>query len=247
MKVLITGATSGIGQAIAEKLDSKNCSLILVGSRSNYPEISKYKDATYLSADLTTADGVNKVLSATENLDIDVFIDNAGFGDIGSFKDTSNEKEIQMIDLNCKAAHILLKEFLKRFVSVNKGSILVTASIAAYSPAGYMATYYATKAYIQHLALGYRQELKDMKSSVSISILCPGPVATNFEKTGNVAFKTKKMTKERVAKVALKGLKKKKALIIPGFQMKFVAFVSHLFPLTFITRIFSRMARKRQK
>lgn len=247
MRALITGATSGIGEAIAKQLDDKNYSLILVGSRPTYPEASIYRDSLYISADLTTAEGIDEVLNKTQDLDIDIFVDNAGFGDIGSFLDTSNEKEMKMIDLNVKAAHLLLKEFLKRFTKVNKGSILVTASIAAYSPSAYMATYYATKSYIQHLALGYRRELKDMKSSVTLSVLCPGPVETNFEKAGNVVFKTKKMTKERVAKVALKGLNKKKAIIIPGFQMKFVAFASHLFGLTLTTRIFSRMARKRNK
>ena len=113
MKALITGGTSGIGKEIANILDEKGYELLIVGSRSNY-DVSQYKKASYIACDLVCQSEIKKLIEIIDNDNFDIFIDNAGFGDFGSFLTTDDEKEIKMIDLNCKAMQILLKAMLRK-------------------------------------------------------------------------------------------------------------------------------------
>lgn len=244
MLALITGGTSGIGLDIAKILDSKGYELIIVGSRSEF-DTSSFLKAKYIQCDLTDEDELNSFLMQLKDFDLDVFIDNAGFGDIGTFDKTSDEKESLMIDLNIKAMHFLLKEVLKKMKEKNRGYVLVTSSLAAYATSGYMATYYATKAYSYSLALGYRRELKDLKSKVKLSVLCPGPTKTEFEKTANVKFLIKPAKSFKVAKVAVKKMFKGKGIIIPSVRFKVYAFLGKISPTLFANRVISKSARKR--
>lgn len=246
MKALITGASSGIGLEMARLLLHKGYDV--TGASRHIGEFASLKDddpsrnVDFIEVDLSTEEGVKLLLDKTKDVDYDFFFDNAGFGMIGSFLDDNSEKEMQMIDLNVKAAHCLLKSFLKRFDEKGKGLILVTASAAAFAPAPYMAPYYATKVYMYYLSLGYHRELKDKKSKVSLSILCPGPVSTNFEKAGKLKFNLKPMSVKKCASYALKKALKGKTVIVPSLKIKCLHFFSHLFSKRFITKVIKKSA-----
>ena len=149
-----------------------------------------------------------------------------------------------MTDLNCKASLILIKEFIKRFNKENsEKKILAVASAAAFCPAPYMAEYYATKAYLFRLVLGYRQELIDQKSKVKISILCPGPVKTNFEEVANVKFQIKSLSAEKVVKYTIKKQKKNKTVIVPGAMIKCGHFLSKFANEKFACKVLDKVAK----
>ena len=126
-----------------------------------------------------------------------MLINCAGFGDFGAFTTTSLDKELEMIDVNIKAVHILTKKFLPDMIAKNEGYILNVASVAGLMPAGpYMATYYATKAYVTSFTSAIAEELEEKKSNVYVGSLCPGPVDTEFNKVADVKFNLKGITSE---------------------------------------------------
>ena len=186
MRVLITGASSGIGRDMARILASQGYELILVARDVNklnqiseeLKEKNKIKVET-ISMDLSSENNCKELYKKVR--DIDILINNAAFGDCGNFTKTSLNKELNMIHTNIIAYHILTKLYLIDMKAQGSGKILNVASIAGFLPGPLMATYYATKAYIVKLSEGIREELKKEKSNVQISILCPGPVNTNFK------------------------------------------------------------------
>ncbi len=223
MKALITGATSGIGQALANVLYDMGSSLILVGrNKEKLDELkSKYgRKAKIVDIDLSSTYNCMELYEICKNEKLDVVINNAGFGDCGFFTETNLNKELDMINVNVKAVHVLTKLFLKDFTKHNRGFILNVASIAAFAPGPLMATYYATKTYVVSLTKQINEELKKAKSNVYIGCLCPGPVDTNFNNVAGVSFSIKGLDKEYVAEYAIKQMLKKKEIIIPGFKVK---------------------------
>lgn len=237
---LITGASSGIGLAVSEEFAKLGYDVIGVSrTEGGFADLkNKFAERkfTFISLDLSTDEGIATLLRQTEGLGIDIFFANAGFGTFGPFTKIENDRrEEKMIQLNVISNQMLIKEFLRRFTKAGKGRVLVTDSAAAFAPAPYMASYFATKVYIYYLCLGYWRELKAMHSKCSISILCPGPVATNFEKAGNLTFQSKPVSATKVAKVAVKGLFKGKTVIVPTLGMKLAHFFSHFFSKKFIT------------
>ena len=240
MKALITGGTSGIGKDIAISLANRGYDLILVSRKEN--ELNKIKNkvktnVTFISLDLTKEEECFKLLDMTKDLDIDVFINNAGYGDIGRINKTDINKEINMVKL------ILGKAFLLRFIEKNKGYVLFVASAAAFGVAPYMNVYYATKSFVYSLAHGYYRELRDMKSNVRISVLCPGPVKTNFERVANAKFNINSLSSEYVGEYAVKKMLKNKFEIVPGFSIKMGHFFSHFIP----KKIISKFLRKQSE
>lgn len=216
MKALITGASSGIGRDIARQLDKKGYELVLVARDEN--KLNDLKNELggkpqVISMDLSIDKNCKELYNKVS--DIDLLVNNAGFGTCGDFTKTDLEKEIKMINTNITAYHILTKLYLQDMVNKNKGQILNVASIAGFMPGPLMATYYATKSYVLRLSEAIREELKKQKSNVKISVLCPGPVDTNFNKVADVEFSTKRLTSEYVAKYTVKKLEKKKFYIIP--------------------------------
>lgn len=216
MKALITGASSGIGRDIARELNKKGYKLVLVARDEQKLIDLKNElgnDTEVISMDLSIEENCKELYSKVP--DVDLLINNAGFGACGNFTKTDLEKEIKMINTNMTAYHILTKLYLQNMVKKDKGQILNVASIAGFMPGPLMATYYATKAYVVRLSEGIREELKKQKSNVKISVLCPGPVDTNFNKVADVEFSVKGLTSEYVAKYTVKKLEKKKFYIIP--------------------------------
>ena len=249
MKVLITGASSGIGKDMAKILAKKGNEIVIVARDKNKLEETQKgleeKGATVTSiiADLSNEENCKEIYKKVKN--IDILINNAGFGDCGNFTKTSLEKELNMIKTNIIAYHILTKLYLTDMKAKNQGKILNVASIAGFMPGPLMATYYATKNYVVKLSEAIREELKKEKSKVQISILCPGPVETNFNKVANVKFNLREADSKKVAKYAINKLEKGKFYIVPGLDVKIAKIGAKIMPTSIIQK-FAYMAQKRK-
>lgn len=250
MKALITGASSGIGYQMAKYLSELGHDLILVARDKNKLQEMQEKlktETKIIVADLSDASKVKEVYVLCKNENIDILINNAGFGDCGKFVETELNNEMQMIDLNIKAVHVLTKLFLRDMKKKNKGYILNVASSAAFLPGPLMATYYSTKAYVLRLTTALYEELRRDKSNVVLSCLCPGPVDTNFNKVANVKFSVKPLDSEFVAKYAIDEMFNKKLIIIPGFKMKLANFFSRFCSIKFLAKITYNIQKKKLK
>ena len=222
MRVLVTGASSGIGRDIARELDKRGYDLVLVARDGKKLEEVKDslsgKNIEVISMDLSSADNCKKLHDIAK--DIDILINNAGFGAFGKFTETDLKKEIDLINTNITAVHILTKLYLKDMMEKNSGHILNVGSIAGFMPGPLMEAYYASKAYVVRLSEAIRAELQKEKSNVKISILCPGPVDTNFNSVAGVKFSLYSLSSEKVAKYTVKKMLKNKFLIVPGIRNK---------------------------
>jgi short-subunit dehydrogenase len=152
-----------------------------------------------------------------------------------------------MVDLNIKTVHILTKLFLKDFKKKDKGYILNVSSSAAFQAGPLMSTYYATKAYVLRLTTAIYEELRRDKSNVVVSVLCPGPVKTNFNRVANVKFELKSVSSEYVAKYAIDKMLKKKLIIIPTFYMKIIIFFNRLLPIKTMLKIAYNIQKKKRR
>ena len=248
MKILITGASSGIGKDMARILAKKADELVLVARdiaklEEVKKELEKETKVEIISMDLSKEENCKEIHKRVQN--VDILINNAGFGECGNFTKTNLDKDLNMIKTNVIAYHILTKLYLTDMKAENKGKILNVASIAGFMPGPLMATYYATKAYVVRLSEAIREELKKEKSKVQISILCPGPVATNFNKVANVKFNLREADSMQVAKYAIKKLEKGKFYIIPGIDVKIAKIGAKLLPTTLISKC-AYIAQKRK-
>ena len=246
MKALVTGGTGGIGKERALSLLKRGYEVRVVSRKEGefakrkkqYPDSKLY----FGSYDLSKEEECYRLLKDTEDIDFDVFINNAGFGDIGYREKTDLNKEVNRLKLNDIATLILVKSFLLRFKKKDKGYILRTASAAAFGVAPYRNVYYASKAFVYSLAHGYYRELKDSKSKVSLSVLCPGPVKTNFEKVANAKFTIHSLTAPYVGEYAIKKRLKGKFEIVPGFTIKLGHTFSHLVPKRMISKVLRKQS-----
>ncbi len=231
MKAVITGASSGIGRDMAYLLSERGYDLILVARRrERLEELDLPVTTKIYSYDLSKTEEVYAFFSEVQDEKIDVFVNNAGFGVFGQFCDTSLERELEMLSTNVTAVHILTKLILEKFCKQNSGYLLNVASSAAFYPAPMLAAYYATKAYVYRLTLGIYEELRHKNSQVSVSVLCPGPVKTEFDHVANVASSLKGMDSKAVAEYAINQMFRKKTVIIPGFTMKMGKWFSRFLP-----------------
>lgn len=233
MKALITGASSGIGKCMAYELAKRGIDLILVARDEE--ALNKIKNdmrvnTKVIALDLQVSKNVFKLYDKVQNENIDILINNAGFGLFGLFSETDLDRELEMIDLNIKAYHILTKLFLKDFIKKDSGYILNVCSSAGFMAGPRLSTYYATKNYVTKLSMAINEELRERKSKVSISALCPGPVNTNFNKVAHGEFSIKEASPEKVAKYAIDKMFKKKMIIVPTLRMKLAVFGVRLIP-----------------
>ena len=244
---VITGASSGIGAEFAKRLAKEGYRLVLVARRRERLEQIAQEldsDCIILTADLSNMDECKRIMGELDSIDIDVFINNAGFGYCGETLTIETETELNMIDLNVKAMHLLTKLTLNKMIDKNKGFILNVASSAGLLPAGpYMSAYYATKAYVTSYTRGVAEELRRKQSDVYIGCLCPGPVDTEFNKVANVEFALKGISANYCANYAITQMFKKKITIIPAFKMKVLVVLARFIP----TKIYIRIAAKQQR
>ena len=250
MKALITGASSGIGLDMAKYLATKKHELILVARDKE--KLEKIQESlptkvTIIVADLSNEQKVKELYALTRKEKIDILINNAGFGVFGEFTETDLNKELEMINTNIKAVHLLTKSFLKDMEKNNFGYILNVASSAAFQPGPLMATYYASKAYVYQLTEAIYYEQKKKGTNVHISVLCPGPVDTNFNNVAGVKFGVKPLKSTYVAKYAIDQMFKDKMLIIPGFKMKCAKLFGRFVSDKFLLRIAYRIQKAKTK
>ena len=246
MKALITGASSGMGRDMAKILSQKGYDLILVArDEKKLEEVKKQlkTETKIVVMDISNEENCKKIYE--ENKDIDILINNAGFGDCGHFEETSLDKDIQMIHTNIIAYHILTKLYLKEMIKKDSGKILNVASIAGFMPGPLMTTYYSTKNYVVRFSESIREELRRKKSKVQISILCPGPVDTNFNKVADVEFALKGLNSEYVAKYAINKFFKGKFYIVPGWKIKLARIGAKLAPASFVAKISYNMQKRK--
>lgn len=238
---LITGASSGIGKEFSELLAKDKYNLVLTArSEGKLNEIAselkkKYQiEVTVIPFDLSKPNCGILLSQEIKNrkIEIDVLINNAGYGDFGDFITTDEKKTIDMLNLNMVNLTELTLLFSKEMTTKNKGMILNVASTAAFQPMPKFATYAATKAYVLHLTEAIHFELKN--TNVHISALCPGPTSTGFEAAANIdnskLFDKNAMSAKKVAQIGYLGLKKNKVIIIPGFKNKVLAFIANATP-----------------
>lgn len=253
MLALITGASSGIGRDMARELSKKGYDLVLVAR--NQDGLSQLKDElqkgntnikieTY-SLDLSIKENCYNLYEQVKN--VDILINNAGFGLFGKFKETDLEKEVNMINTNVIAVHILTKLYLKDMIKKDKGNILNVASIAGFMPGPLMSAYYSTKNYIVSLTRAIHKELKKEHSNVKISLLCPGPVNTNFNNVANVKFKIHGLTSEYVAKYGIEKMLKGKFIIVPGSLIKTARILTEITPTIIAEEISYHMQTRKEK
>ena len=253
MVALITGASSGIGRDMARYLSEKGYNLVI--SARNKEKLEELKNeiekdnkfVDIIIADLNKEEECKKLYSQVKEKyeKIDLLVNNAGFGLCGRFIETDLETELSMIDTNIKAVHTLTKLFLQDMVKVDEGRILNVCSISGFMVGPLMATYYATKNYILRLSQAIKEELKKEKSKVKISVLCPGPVKTNFDNVANVKFNLKGLSSEYVAKYAIDKALKDKFIIIPGIQMKISRVLCKITPDSLVAKVCYHMQRRK--
>lgn len=231
--VLITGATSGIGYALAEVFAAKGYNLILVGRSTKKLEQTKealegimrresktISKIVLVTQDLSKEDAAKNIYKTVikKKLKVGILINNAGVGYAGEFWKASDEKIMEIISLNMTQLTLLTKYFAKDMKTVGKGKILNVASTGAYHPGAYIGVYYATKAYVLSLSEALYEELKPY--GVIVSSLCPGATLTSFQKASGRKDTKLAMKPEFVAKKAYIGLMKNKKVIVPGLRNK---------------------------
>ena len=238
MKALITGASSGIGLEMAKYLSSLGHEVILVAKDER--KLNSVKDVMTTNAkvycyDLSVMDNCFLLYDKVKDEKIDIVINNAGYGIFGDYEMDNIDREMNMIDLNVKCLHILTKLFVN---NKNTKYIMNVASSAGLMRGGpLMSGYYATKSYVCSYSFALYEELRRRGVDKHISVLCPGPVNTNFNKVANVKFNIKSLEAPEVAKYAIDKMFKNKLLIIPGTTVRLGVFLSRFLPLKTLLKI----------
>jgi len=246
MKVtLITGASSGIGEAFARRLAEEKHNLVLVSRNQN--KLHELCDelmlkhgisAHYIAIDLSESDGPKRVFQETSKheMEVDLLINNAGFGSMGDFAELDRERELEMIRLNISALVELTHLYLIPMRSRHAGAIINVASTASFQPIPYMATYAATKAFVTSFSEAIAEENRQF--GVTVSALCPGPTETNFFAAADATpFAAKGMqTSEEVVEVGLKAIRNRRAKTISGLRNAIGARLVGFIPNRLITR-----------
>lgn len=248
MKALITGASSGIGRDMAIYLSGLGYDLVLVARRKDRLEELKKQIKTnvqIISLDISNIDNCKKIFNMVS--DIDILINNAGFGIFGESYNTDLDKELELINTNIIAVHTLTKLYLNSFIKKDKGYILNTASTAAFYSGPLMSSYYASKGYVLKLTEAIYEELRMKKSNVYIGALCPGPVNTEFNDVAHVKFGIKAFESKDVVKYAIDKMFKKKTIIIPGINNKLLVFFGRIAPRKLALKILYKVQRKKDK
>lgn len=250
MTALVTGASSGLGRDMARALHARGYTLILVARREERLKQLQEElagDTEYITADLSTPENCICLWEQLKNREIDVLINNAGFGAYGSFDETQLDMELAMIQTNITAVHVLTKLFLKDFVRKDKGYIMNVASSAAFLPGPLMAAYYSTKAYVLRLTQAIQEELRQRGSHVSVCAFCPGPVDTEFNNIANVEFSVKSLQSKQVSEYAVEKMFRGKTVIVPGIQMKLLKFFMRFAPDWILLRVSYHIQHSKSK
>ena len=234
-RALITGASSGIGRDIAKELARRGYDIIVVARKKE--KLEELKNEVNASVEVIPMD--NRVGY------VDILVNNAGFGVFGKFIATDLDREIQLINTNVMAVHVLTKLFLKEMVKKNSGYILNVSSIAGHLPGPLMDAYYASKSYVFVLSESINEELKKDRLNVKVATLNPGPVRTNFNNVANVKFSMNSLSSDYVAKYTVDKLLKGKTDITPGVDIKILRVLAKIVPDNILSKfVYVRQKRK---
>lgn len=241
MIALVTGASSGIGREIARSLAKHGINLIITARRRDRLTALKKELASeygvkvkVVSADLSNENQCIMLHDLVKKYNIDIFVNNAGLGVFGNLWDTDFEQEMNMLDVNVRAFHILFKLFLTDFKKRNFGYILNTASAAGFFPGPGFSSYYASKAYVVRMTQAVAEELRAERSAVSVSMLCPGPVDTEFFERARVRFATTPIPCDVFVEKAVREMFEGKLMITPNAATTAGLYLSKLVPDTLL-------------
>jgi len=249
---LITGASSGIGEVFARKLAARGRNVLLV-ARSEEKLITLCNElgrsnsirAQYVAIDLTAPDAAERLFEEAKkrSLDIDLLVNNAGFGSMGDFSKLDLARELNMIDLNIKSLVELTYKFLAPMRERKQGAIINVASTASFQGVPFMATYAATKAFVLSFTEALWEENRPF--GIHVMALCPGVTETNFFEAarGKKPPARVSQTPEEVVDVALRGLAQGKSHIISGWTNFLMTQSQRLAPRSLVTRVAGRMMR----
>lgn len=251
---LITGASSGIGAAFARKLAARGRNLFLV-SRSDDALITLCNElgriggirAQYLAIDIAKPDAPSRLFEETQKrgLEINMLINNAGFGSMGDFGRLDLNRELEMIDLNVKALVALSHLFVKPMRQRKQGTIINVASTAGFQPVPFMATYAATKAFVLSFSEALSEE--NRRHGVHVMALCPGVTETNFFAASKMERPPMRsaQTPEEVVEAALRGLKRKKGVVVSGWLNLAMVETERLVPRSWVRKVAGNALRPR--
>lgn len=253
---LITGASSGIGLELAKICAKKKQNLILVARREEklknlQQELQKQfaVEVKVIGLDLSKTDAAQKLDDATRELNVQILINNAGFGSYGLFLETDLQKELNMIDLNMRTLTELCKRFGKRMKPHSGCRIMNVASAAGFQPGPLMAVYYATKAYVLHFTEALAEELK--AHEISVTALCPGATASEFQERSDMdkseLVKEKKLpSSKEVAEYGFQAMMTGKVVAVHGLSTKLMIFAERFVPRSFIRKMVMRLQKEAQ-
>ena len=233
MKALITGATSGIGRDMAIILAKQGIDLIIASRDTKKMARLASRlpvNVHIITVDLSKTSDCYYLYNKVKNENIDILINNAGFGAFGPTWEVPLETELNMLDLNVRAVHILTKLFLKDFMAKDSGYILNVASSAGFLAGPLLSAYYATKSYVLRLTEAIHEELRQSGSNVKITALCPGHVETGFDKRANVRHSIGGVSSRKVSKAGIDVMFRGKSVVLPGALMKLTYFGEKFLP-----------------
>ena len=240
---LITGASAGLGVEFARQLSKRGHRLVLAARRKDrLEELGKeLGNARAVAIDLSKPDAVDKLMAdvAKAGEQVELLVNNAGFGAIGRFAELDAKRQRQMIDLNVGALMDLCRAVAPEMIARKSGAILNVASTAAFQPGPKMAVYFATKAFVLSFTEALHEELKP--HGVKVSCLCPGPTRTEFGEVagfkGSGAFDKVGMESLPVVVAGLRGLDQNRAVVVPGLVNKVGAASTRFVPRSIVRKI----------
>jgi uncharacterized protein len=248
---LITGASSGIGAALARELAGRGAKLILTARRRDRlvaleAELAaKGTETRIVVADLNDPAASQQIFDATAGagIAVDILINNAGLGHYGAFTTSKAEQEISQVRVNCEAVVRLSRLFVPPMVERRRGWVLVVASTASFQPVPYLSTYAATKVFDRFFALGLAEEVA--RFGVKVTALCPGPTESEFfEVAGASVFRSRGVqAADVVARKGVDALERGKRTIVPHWNGRLTAFMVRFVPVGLITHFVEREAR----
>lgn len=253
---LVTGASSGIGLALAEALARRGRNLILVARRRDALESIAYElaqrfgvEILFLVCDLSEPMQVSGLLHELEQGErsIDLLVNSAGLGNAGEFVLQDWSREQELIEVNILALARLCHAVGSIMAGQDSGQILNVASVAGFHPGPGMSNYYASKAYVLHFSEGLREELKT--HGVGVSVLCPGPTRSAFFRHSQLNMARLEnskllMSAEEVALYAVRALEKNRAIIIPGWRNRLLTMASRILPRWLARRLMARINQR---
>lgn len=250
---LVTGASAGIGVALARELARRGAKLILTARRRERLDAlaaelnAQGAETRIVVADLNDPAAPQLIFDATEGagLAVDVLVNNAGLGQYGAFTTSPVEQELSQVRVNCEAMVRLSRLFVPRMVERRRGWVLVLASTASFQPVPYLTTYAATKVFDRFFALGLAAEVA--RFGVKVTALCPGPTESEFfEVAGAGAFKRRVQATADVARMGVDALARGQRTIVPPATGRFTAFLVRFLPVGLITHFVEKAARPKE-